>query len=96
LAFTAGHETGRGFILLSLETGARRTLLSAYPVDGIGPWSPDGRFVLASISVWEWAATGRIIAADTAADSYLPILDLEDPSPGPSDYAWIKRSLLLP
>jgi hypothetical protein len=89
-------DTAENFVLLSLDTGARKRILAGYPAREVGPWSPDGRFLLAGVARMSPLSLERMVVADTIGDSYFPIEDIGDPSPGPSMYRWIKRSLLVP
>ncbi|HEY1754091.1 MAG TPA: hypothetical protein VGG72_01750 [Bryobacteraceae bacterium] len=93
LAFVDPAET---LSLLSLESQERRKLLAGYPAREVGPWSPDGRFLMASVARLRPLSAERMVVVDTIGDSYLPLEDLGDDSPGPSMYGWITRSLLVP
>jgi len=69
-------------------------MLSEYRVMGIGSWSPDGRFLLASAWTRLFSFNKKQIVIDTFSGRYAELTDL-----GEGDYgtqsAWISKKLLI-
>jgi len=78
----------------TLETGAKRALMSHWTTRGVGSWSPDGKYLLVGAQLpfhWNW----YLVATDTSTGDHAAVTYLEEWNPG-QDCAVVKRYLLSP
>jgi len=89
---TVAFVDHRHLVLKDLATGTERYPMKGWSTQGVGSWSPDGRFLLAGAWV-SLSLQMRLVAVDTRNSGYIELTKLGEGDFGGS-CAWIARQLI--